>query len=176
MRLQSNGAITSLGAVIGVLLLPPAALLHRHVAAAAGAEPKGLEPAQAVEVRGRVVCLAEEMHRLYEVELPTGHPHVYGFKTTDGKYFTLLRNKYSEALFVDKQVREKELILKGRTFPKTQVLEVSRMRSVKNGVVQDLFYYCAICAIEMISPGKCDCCQGPVELVERPLQEGKPDL
>ena len=152
--------------------MPP--LVQRHFARAA--TPNHTEQPQAVEVRGRVVCLAEEMHRWYEVELPTGHPHLYGFKTDDRRYFTLLRNKYSEALFVDQEVQGKELILKGRTFPNTQLLEVSGMRSVKNGVVQDLFYYCTICAIEMISPGKCDCCQGPVELVERPLQEGKPDL
>lgn len=169
MLIQASSARIS--AVIGASLLMTAALFQRPSAA----ERQNPEPAQAVEVRGRVVCLAEEMHQLYEVELPTGHPHVYGFKTQDGKYFTLLRTKYSEALFVDAQVQKKELILKGRLFPKTQVLEVSRMRSVKNGVVQDLFYYCTICAIEMISPGKCDCCQGPVELVEKPLDGRKKD-
>jgi hypothetical protein len=174
MHPRPTNSKASLGVVLGALLAAAHVPLHRHFADAA--EPKSAEPAQAVEVRGRVVCLAEEMHRLYEVELPTDHPHLYGFKTAEGKYFTLLRTKYSEALFVDEQVQKKELILKGRTFPDTQILEVSRMRSVKNGVVQDLFYYCTICAIEMICPGKCDCCQGPVELVERPLDERKKDL
>src|SRR5262245_33187020 len=167
MRLRPTDNKAGLGVMLGALLAAALVPLHRHFADAA--EPKSAEPAQTVEVRGRVVCLAEEMHRLYEVELPANHSHLYGFKTAEGKYYTLLRTKYSEALFVDEQVQKKELILKGRTFSGTQLLEVSRMRSVKNGVVQDLFYYCTICAIEMVSPGKCDCCQGPVELVEKPI-------
>ena len=41
------------------------------------------------------------------------------------------------------------------------------MKSVHNGVVYDLFYYCDICAIKTLSPGPCMCCQGPVKLVEK---------
>src|SRR6266496_3318288 len=73
-----------------------------------------------VEIRGRVVCLAEEMHQRYEAALPTGHEHLYGFKTQDRKYYTLLRTKFSEALFADPRFREKELLLKGRIFPNSQ--------------------------------------------------------
>src|SRR5262245_1243755 len=62
-----------------------------------------------VEIRGRVVCLAEEMHQRHEAALPTGHQHLYGFKTQEGKYYTLLRTKFSEALFSDPRFREKEL-------------------------------------------------------------------
>ena len=127
--------------------------------------------AKEVELRGRVVCLAEEMHRLYQSELPTRHQHSWGFKTADGKLYTLLRGKYSEAIFLDERVRRKELTVKARLFPGTQILEVTRLRSVKNGVVQDLYYYCDVCAIKAVSPEPCACCQGPVELVERPLGE-----
>lgn len=135
-------------------------------------EPRASELKQsqeAVEIRGRVVCLAEEMSRLYQAKLPTGHEHLYGFKTNEGAYYTLLRTKFSEALFADKRVRDKELILKGRVFPKSQVFEVSSMRSVRNGVVCDLYYYCVICDIFAVAPGICECCQEPTELVEKPL-------
>jgi len=171
MRLQTNRASASIGLVVGAVLLATAALCQRPSATAA--EPKSHGPAQPVEVRGKVVCLAEEMHDLYQVELPTGHAHLYGFKTEDGKYFTLLRNKYSEALFVDKRLHEKELILKGRTFAKTQLLEVNVMRSVRNGVTNDLYYYCEVCSIKAVGPGKCECCQDPVELVEKPLESAR---
>src|SRR6266436_2453846 len=90
-----------------------------------------------VEIRGRVVCLAEEMHRRHEAALPTEHPHLYGFKTQDGKYYTLLRTKFSEALFADARFREKELLLKGRIFPKSQIFETMTIRSLRNGVVHD---------------------------------------
>jgi hypothetical protein len=124
-----------------------------------------------VEVQGKVVCLPEAMHTLYGTELPTGHTHVYGFQTNDGSFYTLLRTKYSEALFADERVRQRQLRLMGRLFPKTHLLEVTRIRSVREDVVYDLFYYCSVCHIESVSPGPCECCQGPVELTEKPLRK-----
>jgi len=92
-------------------------------------------------------------------------------KTQDGKTYTLLRGKFSEAIFVDERIRQKELLVKARLFPDTQVIELTRLRSVKAGVTQDIFYYCDVCAIESVSPEICSCCQGPVELIEKPLKE-----
>jgi len=137
-------------------------------------DPKSLPRNEAsestsVELRGRVVCLPEEMHRFYQADLPTGHDHIYGFRTSDGKYYTILRTKYSEALFADERFRQKELLLKGRIFPRTQIFEPMTIRSIKDGVVQDIFYYCSVCDIETVAPGPCECCQGPTELVEKPL-------
>lgn len=131
-------------------------------------ESKSPLQAKDAELRGRVVCLAEEMNRLHAANLPTRHEHVYGFKTGDGQYYTLLRTKYSEALFSDKRLHEKELLLKGRLFPNSQIFEPITLRSVRNGVVHELYYYCAICAIDAVAPDVCDCCQGPTELVEEP--------
>jgi hypothetical protein len=130
---------------------------------------KDAEAAPQIELRGRVVCLAEEMHKLYKADLPTRHEHLYGFKTEDGKYYTLLRTRLSEALFADNRFRERELLLKGRVFPQAQIFEPTTIRSVRNGVIQDIYYYCGICDIEAVAPGVCDCCQGPTELVEKPL-------
>jgi len=123
-----------------------------------------------LELRGKVVCLPEEMHRVYQTDLPTNHEHIYGFKTTNGVYYTLLRTKLSEALFADRRLREKELLLTGNVLPKSQIFDVTKMKSIRNGVVCDLYYYCDICAIRTIAPGPCVCCQAPVELVEEPLK------
>ena len=108
------------------------------------------------------------MHRLHEADLPTGHAHVFGFRTKDGKFYTLLRTKLSEALFDDERLHAKELLLKGRVFPRSQVFEPTRIRSAHNGVVHDLYYYCDVCDIQSVSPAECACCQGPVELIEKP--------
>jgi len=121
------------------------------------------------EFRGQVVCLPEEMNRVFKTELPTGHAHIYGLRTHDGVFYTILRTRLSEALFVDERLRTKDLLLKARLLPKTQILDVSIIRSVKDGVVQDLYYYCNICDIESVSPEECTCCRGPVELIEKPL-------
>jgi hypothetical protein len=133
--------------------------------------PIRAQTVQEIELRGKVVCLVEEMNRLHQTNVPAQHEHLYGFKSEDGKYYTLLRSKYSEALFSDKRLAEKDLLLKGRLFPNSQIFEPMRLRSVRNGVVHDLYYYCAICAIDAVAPGVCDCCQGPTELVERPLSD-----
>src|SRR5205814_5044707 len=87
-----------------------------------------------VQLRGKVVCLPEEMHRIFQTDLPTNHEHIYGFKTTNGVYYTLLRTKLSEALFADQRLREKELLLSGRVLPKSQIFNVTAMKSIRNGV------------------------------------------
>jgi hypothetical protein len=127
---------------------------------------------QEMELRGTVVCLPEEMHRVHHTDLPTNHAHIYGFRTTNGVYYTLLRTKLSEALFADQRLREKELLLTGNVLPKSQIFDVTEMKSIRKGVVWDLYYYCDICAIKTIAPGPCVCCQAPVELVEKPSEPG----
>ena len=135
-----------------------------------GATPPTETPKpEEVELKGTVVCLAEEMHTHYNVELFKTHDHLYGVKTEDGKYYTLLRTSLAEALFVDKRLHEKDLLIKGRVFPKTQLLEITRFAAIKDGVVHELYYYCDTCYIRTVAPGNCDCCQAPVVLIERPL-------
>jgi hypothetical protein len=133
--------------------------------------PKSSSPVPLLELRGQVVCIPEEMHRLYQAGLPTNHEHIYGFNTEDGKLYTLLRTKFSEALFADPRFRAKHLLLKGRTFSGTQVFETTLIRSIRNGVVYDLYYYCDVCDIQTVAPGPCECCQGPTELVEKRLEQ-----
>ena len=96
-------------------------------------------PTQAI--RGRIVCLAEEMHAIYDTHLPTNHAHIYGFKAIDGQIFTVLRTKLSEAIFVDDRVRDRELILSVRVLPLSRVIDVVTIKSVKEEGVHDLFYY-----------------------------------
>ena len=130
----------------------------------------GGDVAKEIRIRGGLVCLAEAMHDLYRADLPTDHEHLYGFKTTDGVFYTLLRTNLSEALFVDKRLHPKTLIITGRTFPKTHLLEAIRLQSVHDGVLHDLYYYCDTCAIRAAAPEDCVCCQAPVELVEKPIK------
>jgi hypothetical protein len=93
---------------------------------------------------------------------------VWVLKAGDGKLFTLLKTRRSLALFDDPRLRGRELIVKGRVFPKTQVLEVTFIQSVRKGVVHDVFYYCDICVIKFLAPGPCVCCREPVVLMEKP--------
>ena len=135
-----------------------------------GAKPPTEKPEpKEVKLHGKIVCLAEEMHTHYKVELFGNHAHLYGVKTEEGEYYTLLRTSLAEALFVDDRLHAKDLVINGRVFPKTQLLEVTRFLSIRDGVLHDLYYYCDTCYIRTVAPGNCDCCQAPVVLIERPL-------
>ena len=137
-----------------------------------GAKPSTEKPEpKNVELSGKIVCLAEEMHTHYKVERFNKHDHLYGVKTEDSEYYTLLRTSLAEALFVDERLHEKDLVITGRVFPKTQLLEVTRFLSVRDGILHDLYYYCDTCYIRTVAPGNCDCCQAPVVLIERPLNK-----
>ena len=153
-------------------LFVAALLLSLHYAADAADQPvKTAGAVRTVELRGRVVCLAEEMHRQHGAELPTKHEHLWALKADDGKCYPILRGKFSEAIFADERIRQKELVLKARLFPGAQAIEVERLRTVKAGVTQDIFYYCDVCAIESVSPEICACCREPVKLIEKPLKD-----
>jgi len=121
----------------------------------------------AEELRGRIVCMTENNE---PPKTSANHEHVLGFKTGEGKVYKLTKTRFSEALFVDKRLHEKELLLKGNVSGDTKSFDVLTIRSIKNGVVHDLYYYCEICAIESVSPDICACCRMPVELVEKPLK------
>ncbi|MBI3854381.1 MAG: hypothetical protein HY293_01685 [Planctomycetes bacterium] len=136
------------------------------------AVPQDPEKPVAFEARGRLVCLIEEMKEKYQAQASPLHDHLMGFKA-EGKYSTLYRNALSEALFVDKRFKEHELRLTGRVFPSSSVLEVSRFQWYRDGKLQDVFYWCAICAIRGVDPGACACCQEKVELREAPADESK---
>jgi hypothetical protein len=140
---------------IAVLLL---AFLHPAPGDDQSAKPAGA--VRTIELRGRVICVAEETYRRHGAELPMNHEHVWGLKAQDGKIYTLLRGKFSEAIFVDSRIRQKELMVKARLFPDTQVIELTRLRAVKAGVTQDIYYFCDVCVIESVSPEICSCCQG----------------
>jgi hypothetical protein len=137
------------------------------------------QSAKVVEVpittmRGRIVCLPEEMHRQYGIDPPAQHAHLWSLQASNGLFYTILPGRQAEAIFQDERVRAKTLELRVRVLPKTQAIDIQALHSVRNGVVQDLYYFCDICAIQSVSPEICACCQGPVELIEKPIETMRP--
>lgn len=168
---QQNHRVFWLGGLIFALVIIVVANMEGQNAQTSELQSAdSVEVAKEIRIRGGLVCLAEAMHDLYRADLPADHEHLYGFKTTDGVFYTLLRTNLSEALFVDERLHQKTLIITGRTFPKTHLLEAIRLQTVHDGVLHDLYYYCDTCAIRTAAPGDCVCCQVPVELVEKPIK------
>ena len=158
------------GLVFALIVVATANMENQNTETAESQSSTGTGRAEEVRIRGHLVCLAEAMHDLYRADLAADHEHLYGFKATNGEFYTLLRTNLSEALFVDERLHQKMLIITGRTFPKTHLLEAIRLQSVRDEVVYDLYYYCDTCAIRTAAPGDCVCCQAPVELVEKPAK------
>jgi hypothetical protein len=132
---------------------------------------KSTNNVRAVELEGRVVCLSEEMKRGYGVNVPDKHTHDYGFKSSSGEYFSLVRTLSSEAMLTDTHLHSKLLIVKGRVFPNSHLLEVTgNLHEKRDGKLYEIFYYCDICAIKSSVPGPCMCCREPVYLKEEPVK------
>jgi hypothetical protein len=123
------------------------------LATSASAQPAATAaPGPEIELRGKLVR-------------PPGNTNALSFKTAEGRSFPLLRTKLSEALFVDARILPKDLQLKGRVTA-TNSFDVTVIRTVKNGAVYDLYYWCNICSVQQVAPGECVCCREDVELVE----------
>lgn len=121
-------------------------------------------------LRGQVVDIYAELRERHALDLLPNTDPLYGFRTEDGGLFTLLKTRRSAALFMDPRLHGRTLILKGREFPGSRCFEATFIQSVIDGVVNDLYYYCDVCAIKSLTPEICDCCREPVRLVEEPRE------
>lgn len=111
-----------------------------------------------VTVRGRVVCLegAEAACRRFGLSTVAGD--VYSFMTEDAR----------AEIFTDARVRERELEVKGWARAGDRTLEITKVFSVKDGKLYDLYYFCSVCNITSHTPGPCWCCRADFELKEEP--------
>lgn len=146
----------------GAVSLP----VHGQDNAAKLAEPR------AISLRGHVVCLTEELDKLYNV-VPDceDRGHVYALKTAEGKLHPFLPTDSAAAVWMDDRFRQRDLQVTARAFPQTSFIEVIQFQSWKNGQLYDLYYFCDICYIKAFKPGACECCQEPVEFRETPAED-----
>lgn len=138
-------------------------------------KPGSQEEARNVSLRGRIVCLTEELDKRFNV-LPDcdKQHHVYSLKTGDGKTHPLLPTESAAAVWMDERFRKRDLQITARSFPNTNYIEVIKIQSWLNAKLHDLYYYCDICAITAFKPQACECCQEPVEFRETPAESDKP--
>ncbi|MBX3280306.1 MAG: hypothetical protein KF868_20080 [Acidobacteria bacterium] len=150
-----------------------AVLASTGAIAVRGQEPKlsGASPREVV-LRGRVVCVTEELQQRYHVAADCDRRgHLYAVKTTDGELFAFLPTDAAAAIYLDERCRERELQVTSRLFPDLGMIEVIRLQSWKQGRLHNLFYFCEVCNIRTHKPGPCDCCQDPVEFREIAVAE-----
>ena len=111
--------------------------------------------AAVVELKGKLVPAAPSSGKRWK------------FQTVSGAVYTLVSNRMSSALFTDTNFQAKTLLLKGRVSMPAGHFEVTgNLRSIRDGKMHELYYYCDICSIKDTEPGPCMCCREPVHLVE----------
>jgi hypothetical protein len=120
-------------------------------------------------LRGRVICLTEELTKLYQVVSDCeNRGHAYTLKADDGKLHPFLPTDSAAAVWMDERYRQRDLQVTARIFPEGSFIEVIKFQSWRDGKLHDLYYYCDVCAISTHKPGPCDCCQDPVQFRETP--------
>src|SRR5262249_32128107 len=91
----------------------------------------------------------------------------------DGKLYPLVKDAGARLFAKDKRLLGRPMRLTGRLDPKSKMLQVVNVHSLKNGVLHDVYYWCDICTIKSFENAICDCCGGPVELREVKLDVKK---
>jgi hypothetical protein len=70
----------------------------------------------------------------------------------------------------DKRLANREIRIEGEWQP-DGTLKVNHFFTVRDGKLYRIRYFCEVCNIEALGPGKCVCCQQPTELQEIPVPE-----
>src|SRR5215813_1483304 len=137
--------------------------------------PKPSGGAQTVSLRGRVICLTEELQKPYQItpDCET-RGHVYALKTAEGKFYPFLPVDTAAAIWMDERFRQRDLQVTARIFPTADFIEVIKLQSWRNGKLHDLYYFCDVCNIKAHKPGPCECCRKPVEFRETPADDNHP--
>jgi hypothetical protein len=121
---------------------------------------------------GKVVPLADVAAKHGMTLDKDASPYWLVLVTDDGKVLPLVKDGGSRLFFRDKALLNRPMRLTGRLLPGSQLLRVSLVRSIKDGKLYEIYYWCDVCSIrrgEKLS--SCECCGGPMKLVEEPVKE-----
>jgi hypothetical protein len=131
--------------------------------------------AQILSLRGKVVCVTEELQKLYQI-IPDCETrgHLYTLKTVEGKFYPFLPVDTAAAIWMDERFRQRDLLVTARIFPAADFIEAIKFQSWRDGKLHDLYYFCDICNISSHKPGPCECCQEPFVFRETPAEDNKP--
>ena len=133
-------------------------LLAPFPSSATGVEAAS-EDAPLVILRGRVKCLGPAC------DTASGG---FEFSASTGQQYTFFEGDELAHIFKDPRVRSRELQISARLHAKNR-LEIIKVKSVVDGRLHDLYYFCEVCNITAYAPGPCPCCRNELEFFEKPL-------
>lgn len=125
--------------------------------------PSGARPAQAnpapTTLEGKLLSLA-------------GHGLV--LRTHDKNIPLAATSSYLLHTLEDQRLANREVRLEG-TMKADGRFEVAHLFTVREGKLYRVRYYCNVCNIAALEPGRCVCCQRPTELQEIPVSQTDQD-
>jgi hypothetical protein len=124
-----------------------------------------------VEIRGKVVPLAQLATRAGTQLDSDAAPHSLVLAGDDGKVYFLLKDGGSRLFYKDRELLNRPMRLTGRLLPGSQILRVQAVHSIRKGELCEVYYWCDICSIKRGEKEICECCGGPMALREEPLKK-----
>ena len=119
---------------------------------------------------GKVVPLAPFLEKQGAKLDADSADHWLALVTEEGKVYTLIKDDGSRMFFKDKALRNRPMRLSGRLIANSQMLQVLDVRSVVNGQLNEVYYWCDTCTIRALEPGDCACCGAKLEFREVPVR------
>lgn len=125
-------------------------------------------------LRGKVVWMSEALAKRFGVkEVPEAKERILALATDDGQLYPLVEDVRGRAFRRDARLRGIPLELLVRQYDGSPMIQAIRVYSLEKDGKYELDYWCDVCAIAMFELKPCDCCQGPIELRRRKMEESK---
>jgi hypothetical protein len=124
--------------------------------------------------QGKVVSLADVLKKQgIELDADAGK-HWLALATEDRKTYPLVKDAGARLFFRDPRLLNRPMRIQGRLVASGTLLQVLQVHSLKDGKPHEVFYWCDVCSIKRQSLAEknvCECCGGPMELREVPVQK-----
>jgi hypothetical protein len=120
--------------------------------------------------KGKVVPLAALLDKQGVKLDADAAPQWLAIVTDDGKTYPLVKDDGSRMFFKDERLLKRPMQLTGRLLA-GNMLQVVNVHSIVKRELNDVYYWCDICAIRRNEKKVCDCCGGPMELKEEPIKK-----
>jgi hypothetical protein len=135
------------------------------------ADTKKTPPIKTEHYKGKVVPLADLVAKAGSRLDPDAVPHWLALVGDDGKVYPLVKDSGSRLFFKDAALLQRPMRLTGRLLPGSQLLQVTAVHSIIKGELHEVYYWCDICSIRRSEKNLCECCGGPMELHEDPIEK-----
>jgi hypothetical protein len=84
----------------------------------------------------------------------------------NGRIYPLVKDAGAGMFAKDKRLLNRPMRLTARLDPKSQMLQVINVHSLKDGKLHEVYYWCDICTIKGFENTICDCCGAPMDFRE----------